>query len=141
MMRILSALLSFLLTVVLAIPPAVAAPPEGDDVLVYSWSSNVGDLNPHTYSPSQMFAQSQVYEPLVRYQADGSVKPCLAESWTVSPDGREYTFKLRRDVTFSDGTPFDAKAVKMNFDTVVKNHLNHDRRPRSCPGRGGRAGG
>lgn len=125
-MRILSALLSFLLTVVLAIPPAVAAPPEGDDVLVYSWSSNVGDLNPHTYSPSQMFAQSQVYEPLVRYQADGSVKPCLAESWTVSPDGREYTFKLRRDVTFSDGTPFDAKAVKMNFDTVVKNHLNHD---------------
>lgn len=124
-MRILSALLSFLLTMVLAIPAAVAAPPQGDDVLVYSWSNNVGNLNPHLYSPSQMFAQAMVYEPLVRYQADGTVRPCLAESWTVSADGKEYVFKLRKGVTFSDGTPFDAKAVKMNFDAILKNHSRH----------------
>jgi nickel transport system substrate-binding protein len=33
---------------------------------------NVGPLNPHLYTPNQMFAQSMVYEPLVKYQADGS---------------------------------------------------------------------
>ena len=63
-----------------------------------------------------MFAQNLIYEPLVRYQADGTVAPCLAESWDVSQDGREYTFKLRRDVRFSDGHPFNAEAVKRNID-------------------------
>jgi len=124
-MRILSITLSLILTLALGVSVAVASPPEGDDVLVYSWSSNVGGLNPHLYSPSQMFAQAMVYEPLVRYQADGSVKPCLAESWTTSKDGKEYTFKLRKGVVFSDGTPFDAKAVKMNLDAVLKNHSRH----------------
>jgi len=124
-MRILSITLSLILTLALGVSVAVASPPEGDDVLVYSWSSNVGNLNPHLYSPSQMFAQAMVYEPLVRYQADGSVKPCLAESWTTSKDGKEYTFKLRKGVVFSDGTPFDAKAVKMNLDAVLKNHSRH----------------
>ncbi len=103
-----------------------AAPPEGDDVLVYSWNSNVGPLNPHMYSPSQMFAQAMVYEPLVRYQADGAVAPWLATSWKASEDGREYTFTIRKGVTFSDGEPFDAAAVKKNFDAVILNHENHD---------------
>ncbi|XPV75798.1 MAG: nickel ABC transporter substrate-binding protein [Desulfovibrio sp.] len=124
-MRTLSFVLTLTLTLALGVSAAIASPPKGDDVLVYSWSSNVGNLNPHLYSPSQMFAQALVFEPLVRYQADGSVKPCLAESWTKSKDGKEYTFKLRKNVFFSDGTPFDAAAVKMNFDTVLKNHARH----------------
>ena len=103
----------------------LAAPPTGKDVLNYSWSSNVGPLNPHMYSPSQMFGQNMVYDPLVRYQADGTVAPCLAESWKISPDGKEYTFTLRKGVTFSDGTPFDARAVKMNIDAVLLNHDRH----------------
>lgn len=124
MRRFLSLMIVFLMTV-LCLNPVFASPPKGDDVLVYSWNSNVGPLNPHLYSPSQMFAQALVYEPLVRYQADGSVKPCLATSWTVSEDGREYTFELRKGVTFSDGTPFDAKAVKMNLDAVIMNNARH----------------
>lgn len=111
--------------VILPLSNAVATPPEGDQVLVYSWTCNVGPLNPHLYSPSQMFAQAMVYEPLVQYQANGSVAPFLAESWTISDDGREYVFKLRKGVVFSDGTPFDAKAVKLNFDAVLKNHKRH----------------
>lgn len=106
--------------------PLQAAPPEGDDVLVYSWNSNVGPLNPHTYSPSQMFAQAMVFEPLVRYQADGTIAPWLATSWEISDDGKEYTFTLRKGVTFSDGQPFNAEAVKKNFDTILLNHENHD---------------
>ncbi|STH09149.1 nickel ABC transporter, substrate-binding protein [Escherichia coli] len=53
-----------------------------------------------------MFAQSMVYEPLVKYQADGSVIPWLAKSWTHSEDGKTWTFTLRDDVKFSNGEPF-----------------------------------
>ncbi|OHV20912.1 ABC transporter substrate-binding protein [Parafrankia soli] len=46
----------------------------------------------------------------------GEIKPWLAEKWEISADGKEYTFHLRDGVTFSDGTPLDAAAVKANFD-------------------------
>ncbi len=45
--------------------------------------------------------------------------PGLAESYTVSPDASVYTFKLRKDVTFHDGTKFDATSVKATYDHVV----------------------
>lgn len=45
------------------------------------------------------------------------IKPWIAESWTVNADATEYTFKLRKGVTFSDGTPLDADAVAKNYDT------------------------
>jgi peptide/nickel transport system substrate-binding protein len=44
------------------------------------------------------------------------ITPALATSWAVSPDGKTWTFDLRHDVKFQDGTPFDAQAVKFNFD-------------------------
>ncbi|OIQ50570.1 Nickel-binding periplasmic protein precursor [Pseudodesulfovibrio hydrargyri] len=114
------------LTLFSALPGVQAAPPEGKDVLVYSWNSNMGEFNPHLYSPNQMFSQNLIYEPLVRYQADGMVAPCLAQSWSVSTDGREYTFKLRQDVRFTDGRPFNAEAVKRNIDAVLQNHQRHE---------------
>ncbi|KDA42732.1 ABC transporter substrate-binding protein [Frankia sp. BMG5.23] len=46
----------------------------------------------------------------------GKIVPWLANSWTVSPDASEYTFSLRKGVTFSDGTTLDAAAVKTAFD-------------------------
>lgn len=95
------------------------------DTLVYSWGSNVGELNPHMYSPNQMFAQALVYEPLVKYGAGNKVMPWLAEKWTISPDGRMYTFYLRHDVRFTDGTPFNAQAVKKNFQAVLLNRERH----------------
>lgn len=96
-----------------------------DDTLIYSWPSNVGELNPHMYSPNQMFAQAMVYEPLVKFAQGGKVAPWLAEQWDISEDGKIYTFKLRRDVLFSDGSPFDAEAVKKNFEAVLMNPERH----------------
>ncbi len=90
-----------------------------------AWPVNVGPLNPHLYTPNQMFAQSMVYEPLVKYQADGSVKPWLAKSWSHSPDGKVWTFTLRDDVTFSNGEAFDARAAAENFRAVLDNHQRH----------------
>ncbi len=93
--------------------------------LTASWNKDIGDLNPHVYS-SQFFAQGMVYEALVKYAQDGKIEPMLSESWTISPDGREYTFNLRRDVKFSDGSPFNAQAAKKNFDAVLANAKRHD---------------
>ena len=45
------------------------------------------------------------------------IEPWVATEWTVNEDATEYTFELRDDVTFSDGTPLDAAAVAKNFDT------------------------
>lgn len=81
---------------------------------------SAGHMDPQT---SQLdvsgMVQRQVLDSLVFQEADGSFSPWLAESWEVSDDGRTYTFDLRDDVTFSDGTPFDAAAVKANFDRIV----------------------
>lgn len=60
-----------------------------------------------------------VFDSLVAQRPDGTLAPWLATSWKVSKNGLTYTFELRRDVTFSDGTRFDAAAVKANFDHVV----------------------
>ena len=47
--------------------------------------------------------------------------PWLAESWEVNDDATEFTFHLRDDVTFSDGTPLTADVVKANFDDIIAN--------------------
>ena len=57
-----------------------------------------------------------ILEGLTKINVDGSVTPLLAERWSVAPDGKSYTFALRRGVKFSDGEPFDAAAVKFSFE-------------------------
>ena len=59
----------------------------------------------------------QIFDHLVRYKPDSpEIEPSLAESWEQSPDGRTWTFHLRKGVRFHDGTPFDANAVVFSFD-------------------------
>lgn len=60
-----------------------------------------------------------IYDSLVAQLPDNSIKPWLATEWTISPDGKSYTFKLRNDVKFQDGTPFNAEAVKYSFDRIL----------------------
>jgi peptide/nickel transport system substrate-binding protein len=57
-----------------------------------------------------------VLEGLTKINVDGSVTPLLAESWTMDPDGKSYTFTLRQGVKFHDGEGFDADDVKFSFE-------------------------
>ncbi|EGL14964.1 staphylopine-dependent metal ABC transporter substrate-binding lipoprotein [Paenibacillus sp. HGH0039] len=91
--------------------------------LVYATAKDINDMNPHLYTGS-MPAQGMVYESLVENTEDG-IKPLLAESWETSKDGKTYTFHLRKDVTFHDGEPFNAEAVKKNIEAVQKNASKH----------------
>lgn len=88
---------------------------------------SVGNLNPFEYLPSQFITQDMVYDGLVQYGEGGKIEPMLAESWTISEDGKIYTFKLRKDVKFSDGSQFTSKNIVKNFDSIFskENKDNH----------------
>lgn len=68
------------------------------------------------YGAGDILHQELIYEPLVVFGQGGKIEPGLAESWNISPDGKEYTFNLRKDVKFSDGSDFNADAVLFNVD-------------------------
>lgn len=84
---------------------------------------DIGDLNAHLYN-GNMVAQDMVFESLVRNTEEGP-KPSLAESWELSHDGKIYTFKLRKNIKFTDGEPFNAQAVKANIDAIQENKEKH----------------
>jgi peptide/nickel transport system substrate-binding protein len=107
-------------TVLLALPQtALTAPnPQRGGTAVYSLDGSPDRIDPNLSGlrPAQIVF-FQIFDPLVvRDPKDSSIKPWLATSWSVSPDGKSYTFHLRPGVKFQDGTPFDAAAVKFNFD-------------------------
>jgi peptide/nickel transport system substrate-binding protein len=114
----------------LALPPAAAQVPP--DVLVVGQVAEPATMDPHVATAVNDFRiLVNIYEGLVRY-APGTleVEPALAESWEISEDGTVYTFELRDGVTFHDGTPFDAEAVKFNFDRMLnEDHPFHGTGP------------
>ena len=64
-------------------------------------------------------AVGYLFDGLTAFDAAANVHPALAERWDVSPDGRVYTFHLRRGVKFHDGTPFTARQVRSSWLRVL----------------------
>jgi peptide/nickel transport system substrate-binding protein len=125
-MRKLLSFFSIFITLVLLSASSKAAP------LVVGQIAEPKSLDPATVTAVNDFRiLMNVYDGLVRYK-DGTleVEPALADSWTISADGTEYTFNLRSGITFHDGSAFDADAVKFNFDRMLdENHPYHDTGP------------
>ncbi len=113
-----------------AIGAAEAQTPPG--VLVVGQIAEPQALDPAAVTAVNDFRiLMNVYDGLVRY-APGTleVEPALATAWEISEDGKTYTFTLREGVSFHDGTPFDAEAVKFNFDRMLdEDHPFHDTGP------------
>ena len=102
---------------------AQAATPK--DVLVVAQIAESKSVDPRTVTAvNDSRILMNVYDGLVRYRSGTlDVKTGLAESWTISDDGKVYTFSLRQGIKFHDGSPLNAKAVRFNFDRMlVKDH-------------------
>jgi peptide/nickel transport system substrate-binding protein len=130
MNKFLQAGLAAVLIVIATITPVRAQTPP--DVLVVGQVAEPKSLDPAVDTAVNDFRiLVNIYDGLVR-DKDGTLEPepSLATSWKISPDGKTYSFKLREGVKFQDGTPFNAAAVKFNFDRMLdKNNPYHDTGP------------
>ncbi|MDH7488696.1 MAG: ABC transporter substrate-binding protein [Anaerolineae bacterium] len=101
---------------------ATPAPKGGK--ITYGLTLVVSAIDPHQGLSSELgIFLTSVYDPLVWQTPEGKFVPGLAERWEVSPDGKVYTFYLRKGVKFHDGTPFNAEAVKFSLDRIVDPNL------------------
>lgn len=101
--------------------PSGSATPRTGGTLTVALSQYVSPLDMIRMTANQTTLAAVMYETLYDQKADGTVVPRLAEKTAVSPDGLTWTLTLRSGVTFHDGTPFDAEALKWNLD-VRKTH-------------------
>ncbi len=108
-----------------AVPPASAQ--DRTKTLVYGRGADSEKLDPQDIEDGESVKVcNNVYETLVTYGPDGpDIVPCLAVSWEHSADGRTWTFRLRPNVKFHDGTPFDAAAVVFCFERMLKPDHEH----------------
>ena len=106
------------LLAVMAVGPGAARAAE--KVAVVAVGATFINLNPLTHIVSTMrVTNNLLFDGLTRFDDDTyQPKPDLAESWTVSKDGLEYVFKLRRGVVFHDGSPFTAHDVKWSWEVI-----------------------
>lgn len=97
--------------------PPSDTPTDPNATLRYATAYGVQSWDPHkTVSIADVILMVSVYEPLTHRDREGKAIPGLAESWDLAPDGHKLTLKLRQNVTFSDGEPFNADAVVKNLE-------------------------
>ncbi len=89
--------------------------------LVIAIGADQTGLDPQTVENNESgFVMSTIFDSIVNYKPGSSlVGPGLAQSWTISPDGKVYTFRLRRGVSFHDGTPMNARTVAADVDRAI----------------------
>lgn len=91
--------------------------PEDQELVILRPNPAIG-LDPARLTDQESLRiTANIFETLVRFDPQQQrLVPALAQSWSASEDGREWLFKLQRDVLFHDGTRCDAKAVAFNFE-------------------------
>jgi peptide/nickel transport system substrate-binding protein len=107
-----------LLVTLVALPGSRPGWAAGPTPLVWGRSGDVFTLDiPLSTDTQSTMVSTQLYNTLTRAKpGQVEIEPDLATSWSTSPDARVWTFKLRKGVTFHDGTSFNAEAVKFNID-------------------------
>src|SRR5919109_4256624 len=99
---------------------ASAQTPKRGGTLRVSYGNEIAHLDFHTAPGYEMmWVAMNVGCGLINITPDGKFVGDAAESWQMSPDGLLYTFKLKKNVLFHDGTPVDAAAVKFSIDRLM----------------------
>ena len=100
--------------------PSSSQAAEESKILTTAVGAELNTLYPLNMDVQNNIGTKLCYEGLVNYE-NGDIVPCLAESWEFSDDGTALTFHLKEGVTFHDGTPFNAEAVKTDFEFAHPN--------------------
>jgi len=88
--------------------------------LRYAMGPDITTFDPHDAMDDPTFRiHKNIYDTLVELDSSMTVVPLLATAWECSENGLSWTFSLNKNVTFHDGTPFNARAVKENFDRLL----------------------
>jgi len=96
--------------------------PQQERVLIILASNEWVNIDPSMSYQNEQELLANTYETLVRCNPPGSatkLSPLLAQSWNSSDDGLTWTFYLRKNVKFHDGTPFNATAVKLSIERGI----------------------
>lgn len=96
----------------------------GGETLIYARGQDSATLDPALAQDEESYKViTNIFEGLVRFKPGTTdIEPCLAEAWRVSSDGREWTFYLRKNVKFHDGTPFNSEAVRFSIERQMPPH-------------------
>jgi peptide/nickel transport system substrate-binding protein len=98
---------------------AAGTPVKGGSITV-GLETAPDSLDPNVASSADdSLVMRQIFDSLVEETTAHQFKPWLATSWTISPNGLQYTFQLRKGVSFQDGTPFNAAAVVDNIERIL----------------------
>lgn len=116
MMRPRDRLVIFTATLAFALMPHQRASADERQTLTIAYPEDLPTVDPAVYYDlAGSSLQQSVYEGLLSYDANDSLRPALATAWEVSNDGLTYTFHLRHDVKFHDGSDFDSESVKASW--------------------------
>ena len=98
---------------------------DSHQTIVYAYTSEAQTLDPAlAKDPQSAKVISCIFEGLVRYKPGTiDLEPALASNWNISDDGLTYTFNLKKNILFQDGSPFNAQAVKYSIDRQFHNKL------------------
>ncbi len=108
------------LALVLLMLPGTAWAQQSGGELVFAVNREADMLDLHVGSSRyDLVPAAQIYDTYLFLTPEGEFLPWLAEEVTVNEDATEYVMRLRPGVTFHDGTPLNAEAVKFNFDRIV----------------------
>ncbi|HEY3314488.1 MAG TPA: ABC transporter substrate-binding protein, partial [Bacillota bacterium] len=92
------------------------------DTFIYATANQAPELDPANGSSNAVNRLiSLLYDGLITYAADSTkIVPALADTWEASPDAKTFTFHMRKDAKFADGSAVTADAVKFSFDRIIK---------------------
>jgi peptide/nickel transport system substrate-binding protein len=120
MLRLSAPVLAALLVVAAGLTSASAQPSSGGTLTIVQGAEPavlVSGVNTSTFIGT---VSTKIHEGLLDYDFDFKPRPALAESWNVSGDGKTYTFRLRRGVSWHDGKPFTSADVKFSLEEIWK---------------------